>query len=266
MKRIAWLTDIHLDFLDAYEIDAFCQDIASTDFDAALIGGDIGNAKTTKGLLTLLERRLQRPIYFVLGNHDFYGGSIAGVRAAMAELCTASHWLRWLAASGPIALSETTGLVGHGCWADGRLGNAARSRVQFNDYFYIEEFIGLSQRQRFARLNALGDECAEHVRLALSAALARFQHVLLLAHVPPFREACWYQGRTSGDEFLPHVACSVAGDAMVGIMRRYSGCDLTVLCGHTHGSGEVHVLPNLLVKTGGAEYGRPRIQELITIP
>ena len=40
---------------------------------------------------------------------------------------------------------------------------------------------------------------------------------------------------------------------------------LTLLCGQTHGRCEVSVLPNLYVKTGGAEYGRPRKQEMIVI-
>ncbi|MCK5515577.1 MAG: hypothetical protein KAI39_01790 [Desulfobulbaceae bacterium] len=39
---------------------------------------------------------------------------------------------------------------------------------------------------------------------------------------------------------------------------------MTVLCGHTHSSGECQILPNLLVKTGGAKYGSPMIQEIIS--
>jgi hypothetical protein len=36
-----------------------------------------------------------------------------------------------------------------------------------------------------------------------------------------------------------------------------------VLCGHTHGQGEVTMLPNLRVQTGGAEYGKPKVNKLI---
>ena len=38
-------------------------------------------------------------------------------------------------------------------------------------------------------------------------------------------------------------------------------CQLTVLCGHTHGSGTVEILPNLQVHTGAATYGEPAIQQ-----
>ena len=54
-------------------------------------------------------------------------------------------------------------------------------------------------------------------------------------------------------------------DVLVDTMQRHPECDLTVLCGHTHSPGEATVLPNLVVKTGGAVYSHPRIQERIVI-
>jgi hypothetical protein len=40
---------------------------------------------------------------------------------------------------------------------------------------------------------------------------------------------------------------------------------MTVLCGHTHGSGEAQVLPNLRVLTGGAVYGKPGVQRVLEV-
>ncbi len=40
---------------------------------------------------------------------------------------------------------------------------------------------------------------------------------------------------------------------------------MTVLCGHTHGSGDAQILPNLRVLTGGAVYGRPGVQRVIEV-
>ncbi len=84
MPRIAWLTDIHLNFVRPPVVEALIASLADTDADAFLIGGDIGEAPDVTFYLNTLNDRLQRPIYFVLGNHDFYHGSIAGVRAAVA--------------------------------------------------------------------------------------------------------------------------------------------------------------------------------------
>ena len=51
-----------------------------------LITGDIANARTVTGWLERIDDAWERPIYFVLGNHDFYGGSIVGVRASVTAL------------------------------------------------------------------------------------------------------------------------------------------------------------------------------------
>ncbi len=48
-------------------------------------------------------------------------------------------------------------------------------------------------------------------------------------------------------------------------MRKYRTRKLTVLCGHTHGAGMVQMLPNLRVYTGGARYGMPALQDVISI-
>ncbi|MBM3128514.1 MAG: metallophosphoesterase [Chloroflexi bacterium] len=266
MKRIAWTTDLHLDFVaDSNQIEKFCQGIVEANPDAVLIGGDIAVAATIEESLLMLAKYLQCSIYFVLGNHDFYRGSIAGVRAKIAQLTKRAAPLHWLSNSGVIELTSRTGLLGHDGWADGRLGNRVRSEVLLNDHFLIQEFIGLAPLRRFAKLSELGDEAARYLKRQLLSAVARYPNLILLTHVPPFKEACWFEGQISDDEFLPHFACSAVGDVLVEIMRAHPECRLTVLCGHTHGQGETMILPNLQVKTGGAEYGKPRLNELIVV-
>jgi hypothetical protein len=89
--------------------------------------------------------------------------------------------------------------------------------------------------------------------------------VIVLTHVPPFRESCWYQGHVSNDEWLPFFACQAVGDALREIMTSRPHCRLTVYCGHTHNSGTAQVLPNLLVFTGAAEYGVPALSGVLEI-
>jgi hypothetical protein len=55
------------------------------------------------------------------------------------------------------------------------------------------------------------------------------------------------------------------GAALYEIMNTYPDKTLTVLCGHTHTQAEAQILPNLKVKTGGAEYGSPNIQDIIAV-
>jgi predicted phosphohydrolase len=260
MKHLAWATDIHLDFVNDRQVEAFCKEISKTDPYAVLLSGDIGNALNLEKNLLTLTRLLEKPIYFVLGNHDFYGSSIAAVRKKVEILSKEEPWLHWLNLAGIVELTEETALVGHDSWADGRLGNGRRSQVFLNDFLYIRELSELSQKDRFATLASLGDEAAAYFSDLLRKAFGRFPRLLLLTHVPPFRESCWYEGRISDDDYLPHFTCKAVGDVLREIMEAHPDKDLTVLCGHTHGEGFVEILPNLRVRTGGAIYGKPALQ------
>jgi hypothetical protein len=201
-----------------------------------------------------LDNWVQRPVYFVLGNHDFYHGSIAEVRETVRDRCSAVPDLHWLSDAGVVPLTHETCLVGHDGWGDGRLGNYQSSDVMLNDWTLIKEFGGLyeDRPERLAKLHALGDEAAAHFRAILPDALRRFRHVAVLTHVPPFREACWHDGQISDDNWLPHFSCKAVGDVLLEAMNAATNHRMTVLCGHTHGGGEAQILPNLRVLTGGA--------------
>lgn len=263
--KLGWVTDIHLDFLDAEGIGTFTALLEGSGADAFLIGGDIATAGSLSRHLRSLEARLLRPVYFVLGNHDFYAGSVARVREEMRELTRGSTLLRWLPAAGVIPLTPETALVGHDGWGDARFGNADTTPVRLNDFVMIEELSGLSRERRRDRLRALGDEAAAHLRETLPRALAVHRKAIVLTHVPPFREACWHEGEISDDDWLPYFTCRAAGEALVEVMRTRPDRDVTVLCGHTHGAGTAEILPNLRVWTGGADYGRPRLERMVEV-
>jgi len=265
MRRCAWVTDIHLNFVGPSAVEGFCRSIGDLGPDVVLVGGDIGEAPSITTYLQILEDRLRRPIYFVLGNHDFYRGSLACVRRDVDELARGSRWLRWLPTAGIIPLTHSTCLIGHDTWADGRFGDYANSDVILNDYLRIAELTGLEQTRRLAMLNSLGDEAAAYLRTLLPEALATCRHVVVLVHVPPFREACWHEGRISGDDFLPHFSCKAVGEVLVEAMRARPDTRMTVLCGHTHSPGTVQILANLVVHTGGALYGHPEIQKVLVL-
>lgn len=263
--RLAWVTDLHLDWLDGDSRRAFYDEIALAEPDALLLGGDIGDSRTVQAFLGEIAHRLARPIYFVLGNHDFYYGSIAAMREAIARQCASSRWLRYLTVTGPIALSANCALIGHDGWADGRLGDFFGSPVTLNDYLLIEELTGLGKRRLYDQLNALGDEAAARLEEGVRSCLAAHRRVLVLTHVPPFREACWHEGNLSNDLYLPHFASRAAGERLAAVMSTHPETSMTILCGHTHSSGFAQPLPNLEVHTAGAEYGRPTVARVFDV-
>jgi predicted MPP superfamily phosphohydrolase len=260
--RIAWATDVHFEFLSPAALTRFVVQLAESPAEAFLLGGDISHAHGIEKHLRILERALERPIYFVLGNHDYYHGNIARVRSVVETMTAESKLLRWLPAVGAVALSESTGLIGHGGWADGRAGDFANSPVSLNDFKLIEDFLGLERAERLARMQQLAGEAADFFLRELPPALERWTQVIVLTHVPPFARAAWQGGRMSDQDWLPFFASEVVGDVLKPIMKRHPTRQLLVLAGHTHSPGEVAILPNLKVVTGGARYGFPQVQRV----
>ncbi len=260
--RLAWLTDIHLDFVGDGGA-ALWRKVASANPDAVLVTGDIAVAATVRSSLERAAVALGRPIYFVLGNHDFYGGSIAGVRDGMRDVTRTSMHLRWLPEAGVVSLGGGVAIVGHDGWADERIGDVAGSPIALNDWVLIEELACLPRSDRIARLRTLGDEAATHFGRVLPLAAAEHTHIIALLHPPPFAEACRYYGVRSPDEWLPHLVCAAAGEAILAIAGAFPDRRFTVLCGHTHGRAHFRPRANVEVSCGSAAYGKPVMQRLI---
>ncbi len=260
MTRVVWLTDLHLNFVESEITERLLDDVNAATPDVVLISGDIGESQNIQDYLSRCAARVACPIYFVLGNHDFYHSSVPVVREATHEFCQGKSNLCYLTTERePIELTSAVGLIGHDGWADARLGDYERSDVFLSDYALIAELAGHYELDRRPMLQELGDEAGAHVREVLPKALAEFGHAILLTHVPPMREACWHEGQLSDDNWLPHFSCKVMGDTILEIMAANPDRKLTVLCGHTHGEGEARPLENVEILTGGARYGAPAI-------
>lgn len=266
--RLAWATDIHLNWLESREQrQAFYESLRAAAADAMVLTGDVADGPETSRYLVELEGELEHPIYFVLGNHDFYGRSIGRGRRETIELAARSHWLVYLTTAGLVELTPQTAIVGHDSWGDARLGSFEKSRVWISDFLAIEDLLAVHEHRDLLRqrLECLGDEAARHFAAILPQALQRYSQVVVATHVPPFREAAWHQGEVSDDAWLPFFACRAVGDVLVDIMAAHPDRKLLVLCGHTHGGGEVQILDNLRVVTGEAREEQPRIQRVLEL-
>ncbi len=267
--KLAWLTDIHLNFLDDDARKQFYRQIVTTNSDAVLISGDIAEATSVSDILTEMAAYINKPIYFILGNHDYYRGQINEVREAMSVLTKEEKFLFWLPASGMQMLDKNTILLGQDGWADGRLGDYENSRVALNDSRMIADLFQekiLGKTQLLEKMQQLADEDAMQLQNDLVQAVSqRPKKVLVLTHVPPFKEACLHMGKISNDEWLPYFSSKVVGDMLMKIARDNASIEFLVLCGHTHSEANYQPLDNLVIKAGQAEYYRPRVQEILVI-
>lgn len=263
--RVAWLTDIHLDFLDGGRIAAFSAEVSRARPDAVVITGDISVARRLGPDLHRLAAGWRVPAYFVAGNHDYYGAGIANVRRAMRELEKHEPRLRWLPSHGVVRLSDTTALVGVDGWADGRLGDPDNTPIELNDHVRIADLVQPTRQGLLSVVRRLGDDEAATLERLLGEALPGHEHVLVATHVPPFREAATHEGKISGDDWLPWMTCHAVGLALRRMARAFPERRITVLAGHTHDRARVRVEENLEVWTGAAEYGDPAIEEVLEL-
>ena len=268
--KIAWVTDIHLNFLESAERKRFYQDIVATKSNAVLISGDIAEAPTVSDILEEMAQHIAKPIYFVLGNHDYYQSSVENVRQKVTQLSKENSSVNWLPEAGLVQLNKDTLLLGEDCWADGRYGNYADSRVMLNDSRMIQELREgniIGKYQLLNEMQKLADSDAARLKKNLQLAIQDNlpKKIIVLVHVPPFKESCMHEGQISNDDYLPFFASKITGDVLLNAAKANPKIEFLVLCGHTHSSSYYKPLDNLTVKAGSVEYGKPTVQEVIKL-
>jgi len=265
--KIAWLTDIHLNFLRSDERENFYQSITKTDATAVVITGDIAEAKDVCEILNEFNFQIKMPIYFVLGNHDYYLGSVADIRKKILKLCAENFNLIWLGKPEIIKLNQHTVLVGHDGWADGRYGDFEHSDVNLNDSRLIAELFQaflLNKSELKNQMQKLADADADVLEQTLITAInSEIKKIIIATHIPPYPECCWHKDKPSDKNWLPYFASKATGDVIVAIAQKHPNIEFLVLCGHTHTRSTAKMSNNLEVIAGAAEYNRPIIQGII---
>lgn len=267
--KLAWLTDIHLNFLDNSARRKFYEEIVNIHCDAVLLSGDIAEASSLVDLLPEMASQVKHPIYFVLGNHDYYRGTIDDVRKTIVLLTQAHEQLFWLPASGIQLLTNNTILLGQDGWADGRLGDYQSSGVSLNDSLMIDDLFQkriFGKSQLLEKMQQLADLDAVALQNNLIQAISRHsKRIIVLTHIPPFKDSCFYDGQISDENWLPYFSSKVIGDILMEVANNNPSIDFLVLCGHTHSESYYQPTANLVVKTGKAEYYQPIVQEIIMV-
>lgn len=267
--KIAWFTDIHLNCLDKKQREVFYIEIVKTKAQAILISGDIAEAASVDNILSEMDGAINLPIFFVLGNHDFYGSNVSDVYKKIKNLVASYINLSWLAEAGPNVLTDNTLLVGADGWADGRYGNYAQSHVVLNDSLMISDLFQaklLGKQSLLAQMQLLADRDAMRLERQLKSAVKQnAKKIIVLTHVPPFAEASLYQQKIATEDYLPFFSSKAVGDVLLKYAIEYKDTDFMVLSGHSHELACYRALDNLIVKVSDAEYGRPKLAEVLDL-
>ena len=263
--HIAWATDLHLNFHKGNK--AFFNKVTRIGPDAMFITGDIAEANNVADFISDMEATFDIPIYFVLGNHDYYHGSMKQVRSEMEGLTRSIDNIHWLPESGICELTEDVCVVGVDGWYDGRYGLADTPKLVMNDWQIIEELRPFYKNHPLllSELREIAEAEAALARVYIEEAAKKYNTVYFLTHVPPWVEASWHQNQHSDEVWRPWFTSKAMGDVLEDVAAKNPTTGFEVLCGHTHGAGWLRVATNLYCRTGLAEYGAPDIAGMICI-
>ena len=205
---ILWTTDTHYNFLRVPGgVKMFGKYLADENKDATglIVSGDIATAKSLTFNLHELADGFGKPIYFILGNHDYYHSSFTEVDKEMGKIINKNlHWLR----SKPVVLGDVT-IVGVDNWYDGRYG-ATDSRVALNDWMDIKDLMFMNHPSvLLTKIQARADLMAELLQKDLEKVTT--SNVVIVVHVPPYDMSAWHEGHMSEPDWMPWFSSKITG-------------------------------------------------------
>ena len=263
MVEFLWGTDLHLDFL---KTDDYVRDWAEENFsqyhDAVVLTGDTSLAPLLVHHLKIIRECSGKKVYFVLGNHDAWDGSIEKLRVELENQSLKDEGIVWLGSEQFVPVGNYSALVGHDGWYDALNGDYKNSRFAMNDWFRIREFVNL-KCDLVDYCRKLASQSSLHVGNACKSAIsAGRKNIVVATHFPPFAEACFHKENPTEETVLPWYSSKTMGDTLLKLSKEHPDVKFTVVCGHTHSYADVSISENLRVVVGGAVYGLPRIFKL----
>lgn len=267
MSKLIWTSDIHLNFLYKHPEfrNEFYKQLKDAEGDTILITGDIAESHNIEQYLAEIYVATEKKIYFVAGNHDFYGSSLKEMRAKLKKI----PYAHYLPKSWGVKLNKHTALVGQDGWGDCRNGDYEGSQRGFggftmSDWLYIKElnkgYLKGTDALREA-LQKVADKDAERVAKSVLRALKdkNVNKIIIATHVPPFEEASLHAGRKSTPSGLAFFSSKILGMVILPIAEDHPEVDFLWLSGHTHSNVTIQKRPNLTVKVAPSEYYHPQI-------
>jgi predicted phosphohydrolase len=233
--------------------------------DAVLVTGDFATAATLPRWLRAYRRMADRPLYFILGNHDFWGGSVAEVREEVRRLSAGAEGIVYLTAADPVTLAAGVALVGHDGWYDARAGRWEAPRFRMQDWEQVADFPPAAGHEGIVAVaRALADAAEADLVPKVEAAARDHTTVLVATHVPPWPLPSGSRRHPDGDWIAPWYVAQQLGGALERVAAAHTGVSFRVMAGHAHAQREgIAIAPNLTCDVGGARYGEPRLERVL---
>lgn len=282
MVSTYWASDIHLDICEPtkkvdtskrFQFEKMRQIIGDNKL---IVSGDISNSsQVVSDLIEMARQMPDSDIYFVLGNHDFYGNYINNVRREITDLVQDKNFRNLHYIGSPISPiykwpigDQLWTVIGIDGWADGIAGNFMAGPRVVRDYKLIGDLVGKDDMELQGMLSKLGREEAEKLKDKINHPVIQSdetKNLLIVTHVPPFSEAYTYQGKKPQSMFPPHFVCVQTGEVLRKFAYEHPEKNIHVICGHTHDECNVSIASNLHIHVAHADYGKPSYTNLTQV-
>lgn len=262
-KKFIWMTDVHLDCFSEKNRRKWCEEkkkeIPKEDVAGILITGDIASSSSVFDCVELIRSVFELPVYYVFGNHDVWGTSMSWLHAEAQRRSSKEKSICWMGSVDFIDAGGKIAIIGHDSWYDTRNG-IFNVDFAMEDWFRISEFRSSTRSikevcQEFSSIAV--DHITKNCKIAIENGKTE---IVILMHVPPFKESCFYKGKSTEDYALPVFSSKIMGEALNLLSLEYPDVNFLVLCGHTHSPSDIRFSNNLRVIVGESRYYHPSLQ------
>lgn len=264
--KICWLSDIHLNFVSEEAAKALFESVRVHDSQCVFVTGDISESPALSFHLDLMDQIVGKPVYFILGNHDFWYSTTQMIWENLPKLVNKMSFMKYMTAGTYMPLDTETCVIGHDGWYDARYGDAAGSKFGMRDWSIMGDYVNCKNiHQVIEKSQEIAAHSVEHFRKNLVETVKRYKKIVLLTHMPPFDDTHIYQGQIGEAHAQPWFTNRMLGELFYTAAKANPGIQFVVFAGHTHGRISKDILPNLLVHVAGVDYGAPVIQSITSI-
>jgi len=259
-QKYLWFTDTHLLPFNRFKM---LNTILDEKPAGVFLTGDISNSSyTLMGDLDFLGKRIGRPLYFVLGNHDYHFSSIHKTHQGVRELCQKHRNLIWMTEADIVPLNEEVALIGSEGWYSCE-GDSSYLKWTF-DWWLINEFENMpDMKSRIEAFKWLAEQSANVLSERLERALENYKTVYLLSHFTSWKEANRCSSLLSEAFWEPYNTNIPLGLALEKVMVTRKKRHLVCLMGHSHLAVEIRVSRSIECRVGKGSYYKVSDDEII---
>lgn len=248
--KYLWFTDLHLNRVSPIKKILFINHIIKENPKAIFLTGDISNGMILYYDLYLLARFIKCPIYFILGNHDYWNSSIEKTHNKVKSLCDKFPHLIWMSQTDFIELNDDVAIIGDEGWFDGRNGNTDYLKFTIDQYLIQDFKKHKSMDEKLEHWRKMSLESSLKIESKLQKALNKgYKTVYILTHFPAFIEATRHAGSIFEKFWLPYNINMFLGKVLTDLILDHNH-KIVLLTGHTHEPKTIKINKNIICYVG----------------